>query len=75
VKILINNDRKVVMTLNVQDSSNLWNGKDPYVIQPTEMKLVSIDVPEGEIPYLKIWETGVALLSTINPKVLPEEVK
>lgn len=67
-KIAIMNDRTVQMRLRIVGMNDKpWEGNS-YLIQPAELKIVEIELPEGTFPYLKIWETGQAFLSGIDAK-------
>lgn len=64
-KIAIFNDRTTPMTLRVLDQNTL-NSDDMgtwHSLSPADMRIVEIEIPEGTIPFLKIWETGAALLT------------
>jgi hypothetical protein len=60
VKMVIFNDRKIPMNLQIHNDSQ---GKSSTTIEPATYEVVEIEIKEGCIPYFKIWETGQALLS------------
>lgn len=66
-RIAVLNDRKIPMHLRILDSSyNPGESQENYTLQPAEMKLVEIDIPEGSTPWLKILEDNTAMLSYIS---------
>lgn len=70
VKIALVNDRIWPMKLQVQDlgQPNSWTHRQ-YVLDPSQSKIIEIDIPEDHIPYFKIWETGAAFLSSIKSDI------
>jgi hypothetical protein len=61
-KIVIMNDRVIPMILKVQDvtcPSNMSN----IGLQPAEVRVIEYEIPNDCVPYFKIWENNVALLS------------
>ena len=68
MKFVVLNDRNIPMNLQIQS----WGKEDKYqIIQPQECKIVELDVGDSAVPYLKIWETGQALLSYYPLDSLP----
>ena len=66
-KMCIFNDRKIPMNLQIQDDS----GDNNYnLIMPGRFAIVEVYIEAGSIPYLKMWETGQALLSSVNPTLI-----
>ncbi len=71
LRIMVHNDREIPMMLTVaRDKHRVNNVDKSYRLEPAEAKMVEIDVPDGYSPYLKIWETNVALLSVIQSDVV-----
>lgn len=48
---------------------------DPIILSPAEGRFFEIDVPEDHYLFIKVWETGVVLLSTGEKSALPQEIK
>lgn len=71
--IVIFNDRKIPMGIRVQDAnfdSFNFTGERYVSLKPATMSTIEIDIPEGCVPYLKVWENNTAFLSYIDPKQL-----
>jgi len=66
-KMCIFNDRAIYMQLQIQDSDNSNRYQS---ILPATHAVVELNIEEGQIPYLKVWESGQALISSIDPQVL-----
>ena len=69
------NDRNVTMMLQVQDNYIVEHGfmtpvSTYYRIEPQTTKTVPVNIPDGTIPYIKIWETGQAFISYVNAESL-----
>jgi hypothetical protein len=71
-KVCIFNDRTRNMHLQVQNGDGA--SYDVTVLPKTHF-IAALELGEGQIPYLKIWETGQALISYINPTWLEGETK
>lgn len=70
--IVIFNDRKVPMNLQIQDVETIKeeNHEQRFVqLKPLEMRRFDLDLPEGTIPFFKVWETGQALLSYVDSDI------
>lgn len=71
-KVCIFNDRTRNMNLQVQNC----NGESYDVtVLPKAHFIASLELEEGQIPYFKIWETGQALISYINPNWMTGDSK
>lgn len=57
------------MSLQIQDLDQpySWEHRQEK-IEPSFMKIIEINIPEGTIPYFKVWENNTAFLSYINPE-------
>lgn len=67
--IVIFNDRTIPINLQIQDMETMKEEdcERRYTqMKPLEMRRFDLDLPEGTIPFFKIWETGQALLSYID---------
>lgn len=62
-KLYVINDRSIKMILRVQAIEKPWEDQSFHVLQPAEGKLIEFEIPEGSFPYIKIWETGQAMIS------------
>jgi hypothetical protein len=67
MKIQVMNDRKIPMNLRVRGQSDEpWSGSY-FLIEPASLKEVELEMPEGAVPFLKIWENNTAFL-TYSPR-------
>ena len=81
MKIFFLNDRRKTVTVQINGQLKR-TPQNPYgmpqidyhQLAPQEGKTFDVDAPEGAIPYVKVWETGTALLSYVLPQELPSEV-
>lgn len=70
-KLMINNDRKIPMRIRVVDTSDVsWEGRW-FTIEPANIRSFTLDLPEGQMPYLKVWEDNVAFLSGVEEMTIP----
>lgn len=77
-KVCVNNDRRIPMNLQVQSYQPAipgeWRDNSTYhKLGLGEARVFEIEIPEGSIPYIKIWETGQALLSWYPDKEMKDE--
>jgi len=64
MKLCLFNDRKKVMSVQVQNQDGVSTFQ---LLAPQTTKLLEIDLKEGDIPFIKVWETGQTLIGGINP--------
>lgn len=70
MKICIFNDRKTVMHLQIQSITHDRTTNERVDVPCGDHEIVEFTVPSGSVPYFKVWETGQALLSSIDLNLL-----
>lgn len=69
LKMLVHNDTTSHMRLRV----NGLNGNDVedmmYRLAPQSSKTIEFSAPAGSIPYFKLWDSGIAMVSWVKEKV------
>lgn len=71
--MLINNDRTVPMSLRIVSVTDEPHEGRQVLIKPASIYLAELELPEGTVPYLKIWENGAAFLSYAQATVFDQE--
>ncbi len=64
-KICIFNDLQKTMILQIQELSE----HRYQTIRQANAAMIEYDLPEGTVPYFKVWATGQAFLSYIDPEM------
>ena len=70
--IVIFNDREIPMNLQIQDLDTIQDENHEHrftQLKPLESRRFELDLPEGTIPFFKVWETGQALLSYVDSEI------
>ena len=65
-KIAIFNDLQKTMNLQIQES----DGSRYQTVYQATATMVEYEIPEGTIPFFKVWSTGQAFLSFIDSEVI-----
>ena len=60
MKIYYINDRKTKATIYI-DTMVYTAG----ILQPAEARAFEVKVGEGQVPYIKVWETNAVLISSV----------
>ena len=69
MKIFLMNDRTVPMHVY---ANNLYQESKISMIPAASGDWIEVTIPKGKELYIKIWETGVVLVGSIEPEILTE---
>lgn len=64
-KMCIFNDLQKLMHLQIQEA----DGSRYEIVYQANAVMIEYELPEGTVPYFKVWATGQALLSFIDSEV------
>lgn len=67
-KFYVFNDRQKPMALHVQSI----HSEAFFKLPPQSTEMVDLEIPDHTVPFLKVWESGQALLSYIDPATLAQ---
>jgi len=64
--ICLFNDRVMRLKVSVQSSDRDPCDHKLYTLEPTSLKYITYEIPEGSVPFIKVWENGNVFVSYVG---------